>query len=107
MKKFKIALPILAIIVGGAASAFTSIPTHQKEKTDPAYYWFEYNQQGTQLQNQTTQPVQTVQDPYNCNGEDVNCAQAFTSYTQDVENGVTVYKPGTPASPTQIDRKDE
>jgi hypothetical protein len=55
MLKKSIMLPVLAVIAGAAASAFTTVHTHLKNDDQPSLYWYTINADQTlgALQNTT------------------------------------------------------
>ncbi len=88
IKKNLIAVLAFTLVIG--FSAFKAV----EKSLEDTYYWFEYDPSGTTLENQTSEPSADSEPPAGCNGDQVNCAKAFTSFTM-LSPGV--YAPGTAA----------
>jgi hypothetical protein len=76
MKKFRIALPVLAFAVAIAASAFTAQPVENKT-SDTMYFWF-HPTTGAYLGQRTLDQQEAV-----CPGEAVICANGYDSKTSN------------------------
>ncbi len=90
MRKNKLMLPILAVIVGVAASAFTTIRDNQLEKTD-VYYWFESSADGSTLQQFAISDSPTENSPNGCILGAVYCARGFLE-SQTIVDPVTQHR---------------
>ena len=71
MKKYSF-LPILALVLGIAASAFTV-----SENQNSDLVWFEVDQQGQAI-NSSTGGTEGVNPPMNCPGGSLLCARALS-----------------------------
>ncbi|WP_164122745.1 MULTISPECIES: hypothetical protein [Sphingobacterium] len=83
----------MLLLAGAAVISFSSFKAVEKY-LQTSYYWFEYDASGTAILNQTSTPSQTPNPAIPCEGRDVNCAQAFSSYTM-VSPGVYAPTPGS------------
>jgi|SRR6476620_6927487 len=82
MKKFKIGLPLLALVLAFAASAFTTVQT-----LDSDLVWFPVNSSGQAL-NSMSGGRQGDNPPINCPGGLTYCATALSiSQGEVVNNG--------------------
>ena len=78
-------LPILALVLGIAASAFTS-----KQATDSDLVWFEVNQSGAAVH--PDEGMQGESSPFNCNTGSLKCATALSISAGEVvlnSDGIT------------------
>lgn len=89
MLKYKLMLPILAVIAGVAASAFTTArSSYNANSKDSSYYWFDPN-------NSTYVDLNTI------SGEESNTGCISPVTTQDCEHGFTQNQLVNPNDPSQ------
>lgn len=100
MFKKSIMLPVLAVIAGAAASAFTTVNSSYKTNTsDPTYYWYTTPYSGSDFQ-----AVATHDDEESITGCDVTQVECQKGFTQDQLvngdplQGVQQSQQSTPAS---------
>lgn len=79
MKKFKISMiAVMAIVLGIAASAFTSVKVHPP-KGVLTVSWFKYTGDPTDLTQLQTNTMYDNESVEPCNGEDLICAVHYTA----------------------------
>jgi len=93
MKKLKLSLLTLAVVIGVAGAVAS-------KASGTAYYWFEYNEDGSALVDPSAPPTMSVTDPFGCSGSTTNCSAAYSSY----QKSGSVYVPA--GSLHIIDSKD-
>jgi hypothetical protein len=100
MLKKSMMLPVLAVIVGAAASAFTVVNNGYPEKTsDPTYYWYTTPYNVAEFQGLATETDQ--ESITGCNKADPNeCQKGFTQdqlVNGDPSQGVQASQQNSPA----------
>lgn len=82
----------MLLLAGAAIISFSSFKAVEKYLQN-SYYWFEYDASGNII-NPDTMPDPSTTNPFECEGVQEKCAQAYTSVAL-LPSGK--YAPGTPA----------
>jgi hypothetical protein len=94
MLKKSMMLPVLAVIVGAAASAFTVVNTNsQSQGNDPSYYWFD--------------PSAQVYHDQATVADEISITGCTSTAPQPCENGYTQDQLNNPNNPSQGVKADQ